>query len=447
MRPSSGPASTSTAHPGCPVARTTASPCPTSQATIAHGLGGHPGGAILIGTSTNASPSSTAISNARGRRRRTSRSSTTTPAASSTAPTTPPGHGSAAPGTAAAASATTTSHHTAGPASHAHACAIGAPAGDTSAASTPSTVAGATAGTASRFASTAIGFTCPLSPATSGAVSRNAAAGTASASASNRGTRRLRSAATHVGASSTSAAVATTDSANPGSTASAGSTSSSTSTAVFSAGIADRPRPKPSAMSTTPAMTAARTTLGDGRASTTNPTTLTPLSTAASRGSARILRRSQSTAPLRIARFAPDTASRWVRPAARKSASTSAVRALVSPTARPGNKPADAGGNAAVAACRSPSRSPPAATCHHGGAATSRGGPRTRRTATVRSDRPAGASRPSAVTACPGSSSAHPSTGASSRMRPPADHRSSSTLAASNDAGTATCDGAPDCAP
>ena len=63
-----------------------------------------------------------------------------------------------------------------------------------SAASTPSTVAGATAGAASRLATTATGLTSPPNPATSGAVTRKAAAGTASASAASRGTPRAVSA-------------------------------------------------------------------------------------------------------------------------------------------------------------------------------------------------------------------------------------------------------------
>ena len=60
-----------------------------------------------------------------------------------------------------------------------------------------------------------------------------------------------------------------------------------------------------------------------GRASTTKPTRTAPATAADSRGSARSRRRPASTAPVKIARLAPDTASRWVSPAARKSSSTS----------------------------------------------------------------------------------------------------------------------------
>jgi hypothetical protein len=53
-------------------------------------------------------------------------------------------------------------------------------------------------------------------------------------------------------------------------------------------------------------ITAARTTLGDGRASTTKPTRTAPAAAADNRGSARSRRRPASTAPVKIARFEPD---------------------------------------------------------------------------------------------------------------------------------------------
>ncbi|KOX12843.1 hypothetical protein ADK67_45475 [Saccharothrix sp. NRRL B-16348] len=84
-------------------------------------------------------------------------------------------------------------------------------------------MAGATTGATSRFATTATRLTWPESPATSGAVARFAATGTANASAKPTGTPRSFMAAAHLGASSTNAAVATTDSPNPGSVASSGS--------------------------------------------------------------------------------------------------------------------------------------------------------------------------------------------------------------------------------
>ncbi len=397
MGPSAGPASTSTTQPGRAVASTTASPCPTSHATITHPAGGQPGGTSRVGTITTVVPASTASSTARRRRVRATTAMPPSTATMSSAPTGPAGQGRAAPGTAAARSATAMSQAAGHPASQAQALAAAGATGATSAASTPNTVAGATAGAASRLAITATGLTSPPNPATIGAVTRKAAAGTASASATSRGTPRAVSRAAHRGARSTSAAVAATDSANPASTASAGSANNSTSTAAASAGSAERERPAPSATSVIAPITAARTTLGEGRARTTKPTRTAPATAADNRGSARSRRRPASTAPVKIARFAPDTASRWVSPAARKSSSTSWVRVLVSPMARPGSSPASGGASVPVAA-RRPERSPPAADCHQGGASTSRGAPRTRSTAIVRSLRSAGASRPSAVT-------------------------------------------------
>ena len=146
----------------------------------------------------------------------------TTTAARASAPGTPPGHASVAPGTAAHRRATHTSHDTPGPASHTSASAPPDHHGATAAASTPSTVTGATIGAASRFATTATRLTSPDRPAITGAVTTWAATGTASASAIPGGTPRARHRATIPGASSTSAPVASTDSANPGSVAEPG---------------------------------------------------------------------------------------------------------------------------------------------------------------------------------------------------------------------------------
>ncbi|HEY4417907.1 MAG TPA: hypothetical protein VGN22_00205 [Pseudonocardia sp.] len=116
---------------------------------------------------------------------------------------------------------------------------------------------------------------------------------------------------------------------------------------------------------------------------------------------------------------------------------------MVSPTANPGSSPAGAGGSTAAAASRKPLRSPPAACCHHGAGVTSWGGPRTRSTAIVRSRRPAGASRPSAVALCPGSNPAHPSAGAMSSTLPPTLHCPASTCAPASADGTRTCPAVP----
>ena len=232
--------------------------------------------------------------------------------------------------------------------------------------------------------------------------------------------------------------MASTDRPNPGSAASAGSTSSSPSTAAASAGTADRARPSARASNTTPPITAARSTLGDGRASTTKPSSAAALSTAATRGSARSSRSSPSTVPATITRLLPDTAVKWLRPAARKSSRTSPGRSRTSPTASPGSNPAGPSGSTAAAA-RRPSRNAPAPVCHHGAGPTSCGAPRTRRTATVRSARVAGASKPSAPTSCPGRSADQPAAGAISSTRPPPVHRRPPVSAARSVAGTRTC--------
>ena len=80
-------------------------------------------------------------------------------------------------------------------------------------------------------------------------------------------------------------------------------------TAPDSAGSADRPRPSTNASSVTPPITAARSTLGEGRASTTKPTRATPATTADVRGPAPANLARPSTAPQMIATLVPDTAS------------------------------------------------------------------------------------------------------------------------------------------
>jgi hypothetical protein len=162
------------------------------------------------------------------------------------------------------------------------------------------------------------------------------------------------------------------------------------------------------------------------------------LRAAARRGSARSSRSRPSTVPATIARLAPDTATRWLRPAARKSSRTSTGRSRVSPIASPGSSPAGASGRT-VAAARRPSRSVPAPVCHHGARAAARGAPRTRSTATVRSALAGRASRPDASTSWPGSSLDQPSAGAISSTRPPPRHRVPRASAVRSVAGTTTC--------
>src|SRR3954468_22680788 len=112
--------------------------------------------------------------------------------------------------------------------------------GDTTAADTPSSVASGTAGAASRLAGTATRLTVPDRPAMTGPQATWAAAGTASASAAPAGQPRRRSASRQGGGRRSSPAVASVDSANPGSAASSGSYRMRPATAAPSAGNAAR---------------------------------------------------------------------------------------------------------------------------------------------------------------------------------------------------------------
>ena len=134
----------------------------------------------------------------------------------------------------------------------------------------PRTVAGPTTGATRRLAPTATRLTWPEIAATSGVQASWAAAGTATASASQRGSQRA-SASRQPGASSRIPPVASTESAKPTEVASPGSTSRSTTSATPRARL-PRCRPlEPRASRPTPPMAAARSTLGSVRASSTNP--------------------------------------------------------------------------------------------------------------------------------------------------------------------------------
>ena len=134
----------------------------------------------------------------------------------------------------------------------------------TTVASSPSTVAGATAGAASRLAGSDTRLTVPESAATSGAVASPAAALTARASATQRPARRARNRRDQAGASSTMAAVASTERANPGSRASPGRGGAGRTPPQPVPAPATRGRPAASASRVTAPMAAARSTLGLG---------------------------------------------------------------------------------------------------------------------------------------------------------------------------------------
>ncbi len=205
-----------------------------------------------------------------------------------------------------------------------------------------------------------------------------------------------------------------------------------------SAGTTERVRPRASARITTAPMAPARSTLGDGRARTTKPTRASRARTATVRGPSRPSRARSRTDPSTKATFDPLTARRCVRPAVRKSRSRSAPIREVSPTTSPGNSAAGSSPSTARDASRRPARRSPAASWRPGGGPTSRGGPRVRRTATVRSPRVEGPRVPLAVARCPGSRPAHPAAGASSTTRPSPRHRAPAAWAAASSARTTT---------
>ena len=204
--------------------------------------------------------------------------------------------------------------------------------------------------------------------------------------------------------------------------ASSGSTTTSTATA---GGQRGQRRPGPTGgqrrAGRSPPIAAARTTLGDGRARITKPTSATAQTSAASHGPARHHRASeQHQRRRRSPRWLPTTAIRWVMPVVRKSSSTAGSSRLVSPTTRPGSRPPGSAGSGAQARC-SPARSAPAARWTHGGRRRSTGARSVESTAARRSPPRGGSSRPVAVTRCPGSRPRQPgslpSTSTGTRIR------------------------------
>ena len=154
-------------------------------------------------------------------------------------------------------------------------------------------------------------------------------------------------------------------------------------------------------------MTAARRTLGDGRASTTKAASSSAAAGARARSGTRIRRQSRSAADSTTATLVPDTATRCVRPTVLKSAFSAGSNLLVSPTTSPGSSPRSASGSGATAR-RKPARSEPATRCSRLGGPRMRTWPRADRTAATSSPRPAACSRPSARTRWLGSRASHP---------------------------------------
>src|SRR3954452_4938714 len=166
------------------------------------------------------------------------------PATSASRPTpvAPAGQRADAPGRAAIERATRASHAAGSAAVHASKAPIAGETAATTAVKIPATVAGPTAGAASRLAGTAQGVAWPNTSTSSGVHATWAAAGTATARASQRGIRRDSTSAQR-DASITMAAVATTDIAKPTDRPRNGFVSTSSSTAAASSGTGWARRP------------------------------------------------------------------------------------------------------------------------------------------------------------------------------------------------------------
>ncbi len=177
---------------------------------------------------------------------------------------------------------------------------------------------------------------------------------------------------------------------------------------MASAGSSDLRRPVARASRATAPQTAARSTLGSGRLTTTNPSVSAPASSAVPRSESprrgarprRSARWARPGGPIssasRMVRLLPETASVCVRSVSLNASSRTGVIREVSPTTSPGRSARASSGRSSVAS-RSPALSRPASRCGPLGPATIRGPgrPRTRSTAAVGSAPvSAGASRP-----------------------------------------------------
>ena len=138
---------------------------------------------------------------------------------------------------------------------------------------------------------------------------------------------------------------------------------------------------------------AARTTLGSGRASTTNPASATSASTGRHRRGTPTTTQRPRTSPVTTATLLPLTAVRWVMPVARIAAVRSSGVRLVSPMTRPGSSPRASGG-AWSSEERSPARRRSAADATAPGDSSTWGAPLTDRVATRSSAGSVGPSRP-----------------------------------------------------
>ena len=239
----------------------------------------------------------------------------------------------------------------------------------------PSTVAGPTTGATSRLATTATRLTWPEIAATTGVHASWAASGTATASATQRGSHRA-SASRQPGRRAPGCRPWRAPTArSPTDTASHGSTSSSAEHRDAErprARAADRRVPMPTSADRAHRRRPHHARLGAGeqheaRRSPTAPTTYSQ------RPRTPHHRASSSRKPTTRVRLVPETASRWVSPVVRKSSASSSGRPRRRrrrPAPAPARAGSPAGGRRRRAARRGPRRRP--ATTGPGRSTTSR---------------------------------------------------------------------------
>ena len=334
--PGSGPASTRTAAPG-PARIAVASPWPTSQKATAHSPG-QPSGTgrtrlAASSTATKAEPPSQLRST---HTRAAARAADATATAATLVGEA--GHSQVDAGSAAPACEIQRMGWAHQPASQPGTTA-NSPSGLSTAASRPSTVVGPTKGAASTLVPTPTTETRSLIAVTIGCVASCAASETANASAIHRG-HHLVNEPRNTGPSSTIPAHAVTDRANPTERESHGSHHTSTVTARHNARTLRLPGPTPVAASATIPMAVARNTEGSWPHTSTKKPTPNSATIRTHQPRTPTARTVASSTPSRRVRFAPETAIRWVRPVAWKSARIASSTREVSPTTSDGTSAA-----------------------------------------------------------------------------------------------------------
>lgn len=211
----------------------------------------------------------------------------------------------------------------------------------------PQVISGPAAGTARRFAGTVATGTAPNSGRSSGRAPAWAASVTPRASASGRGPGM---ALVSRGASSRMPAEAPTDSPNPTERTSRGSTSTSTVTARARRRSRSAGRPRAAARQASAAMAPARRTDGSKRTRSANPPRTA--SVPATRGHVGSQPSNGRASARTKTRFCPETASRCVSPAARKSSASSGGWWRSSPRTMPVSSERERSGSAPAPSSR-----------------------------------------------------------------------------------------------